>query len=253
VKRILIPCLLMTLAACGDDDDDLRQSTQRDSGTDQEPGVCTLTACPSPEMGNACCTPYAKCGYDPTGLGLACLPNPGDSLSDRQCVLAECAEPIVGQRCCTPYGECGFDPFESGIFCFPFPEEIPPYDSGVPACEVSSCDTPEAGAACCQLDGECGVDPFGIGICYPIEALDGGVVLEPISTTPPDDPSVDGQCPSYIGLLGYPIWGCCSDFGVCGTFLGETCFLPEGTLINIDPDADAGALGPLLGVCNPPD
>jgi hypothetical protein len=231
------------IAACGDDDDDLRPSRQSDGGTSsQTPGVCSLSKCPTPEMGTSCCTPYAQCGYDPTGIGLACLPNSGQPLSDRTCVLSECAEPIVGKACCTPYAECGFDPFESGLFCFPIPPDLPPFDAGAPVCEVSSCAEAESGYACCLANGECGIDPFGVGLCFPnLPPEDGGIVLQPISTTPPDDKSVDGQCPSYIGLFG-PVWGCCSDFGVCGTFLGETCFLPEGTPISIDPDADAGAL-----------
>lgn len=250
MKRILIPCLLMMLAACGDDDDDLRQARQPDGGGgDSTPGVCALSKCPTSEAGVACCTPYGKCGYDPTALGLACVPNSGQAFSDRECVIADCDEPLEGKACCTPYAECGFDPFEDGIYCFPIPEEIPPFDAGVPACEVSSCAEADAGIACCLDNGECGIDPFGVGLCFPTEPLtDGGIVLEPISTTPPDDPSVDGQCPSYIGFAG-PIWGCCSEFGVCGTFLDENCFLPEGTPIGIDPDADAGLVGVLT--CKP--
>lgn len=255
MKRILIPCLLVMLAACGDDDDDLRPSRQRDSGAgDQEPGVCKLSDCPVPEMGVACCTPYAQCGYDPTELGLVCVPNAGQPLSDRECVLADCAEPLVGKACCTPYAECGFDPFESGLFCFPFPPEIPAFDAGAPPCDMSTCPVPEGGGyPCCQDNGECGVDPFGVGLCFEEQpATDGGIVLEPISTTPPDDPSVDGQCPSYLGLYG-PVWGCCSTYGVCGTFVTDNCLLPVGTPISIDPDADAGLAALGILTCNPPD
>ena len=254
MKRILIPCLLVMLAACGDDDDDLRQSPHRDAGTvDQTPGVCKLSDCPVPEMGVACCTPNAQCGYDPTELGLVCVANSGEALSDRECVLADCAEPLVGKACCTPYAECGFDPFESGLFCFPFPPDIPEFDSGVAVCDVSTCPAPEGGFACCQETGECGVDPFGVGVCYPEpEATDGGIVLEPISTTPPDDPSVDGQCPSFLGLYG-PVWGCCSEFGVCGTFVTDSCLIPIGSPIGLDPDEDAGLAALGVMTCNPPD
>ncbi|MGD8863766.1 MAG: hypothetical protein PVI30_27375 [Myxococcales bacterium] len=49
-------------------------------------------------------------------------------------------------------------------------------------------------------------------------------------TEPPDDPSITGECPSFLGFFG-PIWGCCSDFGVCGSFASGECLLPAGTQI----------------------
>ncbi|HEX7476188.1 MAG TPA: hypothetical protein VF331_00130 [Polyangiales bacterium] len=72
------------------------------------------------------------------------------------------------------------------------------------------------------------------------------------STQAPKDPSVDGQCPSYIGASGSPLWGCCSKFGVCGTFAANTCFLPVGTQLPLDPNAteDGGTLP--VGRCIPP-
>lgn len=254
MKRIVIPCLLLMLAACGDDDDDLKPSKQRDSGADEhEPGVCKLADCPEPAMGNACCTPLAQCGFDPSGLGLNCVPNPGQPLSDRECRLDDCPTPVVGSACCTPLAECGFDPFASGLICFGYPQPAPPLpDAGAPTCEVSSCDQPPTGLACCLPNGECGVDPFGINLCFaPPPPLSDGGFLPPPSTTPPDDPSVDGQCPSYLGAFG-PVWGCCSEYGVCGTFAADTCLLPIGAPLPVDPnDADAGVPAPFLR-CSPP-
>jgi len=203
------------------------------------------------DMGIACCAPNGACGSDPTGVGLVCMANAGEG---NVCELEECPKPTVGNACCTPFGSCGFDPFESNIFCIvnpPLLEEPVPPDAG-PVCDPDECPEPQVGLACCLPTGLCGVDTFSIGFCFgpPLPPEDGGVI-DPPSVTPPDDPSVDGQCPSFIGLTGAPVWGCCSGFGVCGTFAGETCFLPAGTPIPLTSDADAGELDGVL-LCNPP-
>jgi len=251
VKKTIFVCLLLggTLIGCGDDDDGALRANddnERDAATDvQGDGICELAACPEPDMGIACCAPNGACGSDPTGVGLVCVANAGEG---NVCVLDECDPPSVGSACCTPFGTCGFDPFDSNIFCFanpPLLEEPPPTDAEVVSCDPSECPDPQVGLPCCLPTGLCGVDTFSIGFCFgpPLE-IDGGVP-PPISVTPPDDPSVDGQCPSYIGLAGEPVWGCCSQFDVCGTFVGETCFLPAGTPISSDPDDDAGLSGVL--------
>jgi len=255
VKRILTTCLLVLLAACSDDDGTFRHARQLDGGggtTKREPGVCTLADCPVPDMGIACCTPLAQCGFDPNGLGLNCVPNPGEPVADRVCKLADCPTPTLGTACCTPLALCGFDPFASGLICLGYPPPTPPVgDAGVSVCEVSSCPQPDTGFACCLANGECGVDPFGINLCFvpPPPPVDAGTP-PPISTSPPDDPSVTGECPSYLGAFG-PVWGCCSDYGVCGTFASGTCLLPIGAPLPIDPDGDAGLPAPFLR-CSPP-
>lgn len=264
MKRCLIPCLLLALLGACDDDDDLDdfERPHRDAGGDQSPGsgsgsgVCRLSECPTPQMGAACCTPLAECGMDPAGLGLNCVPNP-DVTTERECVLDECPEPTVGIACCTPLALCGFDPFGSGQVCFAFPPPgtIPEF------CDPAACPSPEGGFGCCAANGECGVDPFGIGWCFPSVA--GGEVeedaavpeelppLPPISTEVPDDPSITGECPSFLGFFG-PVWGCCSGFGVCGTFAYDECLLPAGTELPVGPpDEDAGQTEPFLR-CTPP-
>ena len=251
MKRILIPCLLAMLAACGDDDDDLLPSKNRDSGiSEPQPGVCDLSACPVPKVGVPCCTPLAQCGYDDTGTGLSCTPNSGQP-GFGVCELDKCPQPTVGTACCTPYATCGFDPFSSGLVCFGYPVALPEVDAGPAMCDPFTCPQPDIGYACCVSSDECGVDPFGIGLCFPtnIPVEDAGPA-PPIVTEPPDDPSVDGQCPSYWDVTG-PVWGCCSDFGVCGTFAADTCLLDVGTPLPIDPDSDAGLDGVLR--CTPPE
>jgi hypothetical protein len=249
VKRFLLPCILLLLAACGDDDDLFRDRARFVSDAapaatpphEHEKGVCAIDECPTPDMGTACCTPLAQCGFDPTGLGLNCVPNPGDP-SGRVCVLSECPEPTVGNACCTAYAQCGIDPFGTGEFCFSTPP-IDRTDAGVeePTCDLATCPQGDGGpVACCLDNGDCGSDTLGIGICYPAGEEEDAGVPAPM-TTPPDDPSVDGQCPSYIDDTG-PIWGCCSAYGVCGTFVYDQCFLAVGTEIPVGPasDEDAG-------------
>jgi len=255
VKKTIFVCLLLggTLLGCGDDDDDVLRANDdddNDAAVDvPNDGICDLAACPEPDMGIACCAPNGACGNDPTGVGLVCVANAGEG---NVCILEECDEPSVGSACCTPFGTCGFDPFDSNIFCFanpPLLEEPPPTDAEVVSCDPDECPDPEVGLPCCLPTGLCGVDPFSIGFCFgpPVE-IDGGVPPV-ISITPPDDPSVDDQCPSYIGLAGEPVWGCCSQFDVCGTFISETCFLPAGTPIT--SSEDAGALAGVLRCDSP--
>lgn len=249
MKRILTSCLLLLLVACGDDDNDFRHARQLDSGTkEREPGVCKLADCPAPDMGIACCTPLAQCGFDPSGSGLNCVPNPGSSAAG-VCKLDECPQPGIGSPCCTPYAACGFDPFASGLVCFGYPPSFPTIDAGAEVCDPFLCPQPVIGYPCCQGNGECGVDLFGVNVCTSTAIPDAGPVPEPM-TTPPEDPSVDGQCPSFLGALG-PVWGCCSAYGVCGTFESETCLLPVGTPLPLDPDSDAGLDGVLR--CRPHD
>ena len=100
-------------------------------------------------------------------------------------------------------------------------------------------------------NGECGVDSLGIGICFANQpaAPDGG---PPAVVKPPDDPSITGECPSYIGLNG-PVWGCCSAYGVCGLFADDQCLLSIGTQIPTGPPPpkEAGVTEPFLR-CTPP-
>jgi hypothetical protein len=262
----LVPCLALPLAACDDDDDIEYRRPHRDSGAEdageQEPGVCRLADCPQPDMGIACCTPSAECGMDPTGIGLACVPNP-DVGSNRECVLDECPTPVIGNACCTPFAECGLDPFGTGVACFAYPPTIN-VDAGViDVCDPTECPDPETGGfGCCLPNGECGVDPLGINLCFappvplpPLE-IDAGFELPPlqplppISTEPPDDPSITGECPSFLGFFG-PVWGCCSDFGVCGTFAFDQCLIPVGTVIPVSSDEDAGTSSG-YPLCTPP-
>jgi hypothetical protein len=177
------------------------------------------------------------------------------------CVLDDCPQPELGNPCCTPFGSCGIDPFSTGLFCFPAPPPgLDPPDAGEPTCDLDDCEDPEVGEACCLPDGECGTDPFAIGWCFPpapdLDAGldDGGIVLPPISTERPDDPSVDGQCPSFLGLFG-PVWGCCSEYGVCGTFAADECLLPLGTPLPLgnEDEEDAGMSLPGVLLCDPPE
>jgi hypothetical protein len=218
----------------------------------QGDGKCEAATCPEPDMGIACCAPNGACGSDPSGLGLVCIANAGEG---NVCVLDDCPLPSVGNACCTPFGTCGLDPFESGIFCFANPPFVdgPPPDAGT-VCDPTACATPEVGSPCCMPSGACGADPFEIGLCFPIPEEEDAGALPPVTFDPPDDPSVDGQCPSYIDEFGFPVWGCCSGFSVCGAYVEGTCFLPEGTLIPFGDqiDEDAGVfLGSIL--CDPPE
>lgn len=264
-SHLLLPLVLVALAACTTDDrftnkkhgpGDFDAGPSKDSGSTDLPNVCELSKCPKPETGLSCCTPLAQCGTDPTGIGLACVPNPGGNASEMVCDLGDCPKPTVGIACCTPFAQCGNDPFSSGLACFANPAvSVVPSGEDGGQCDADQCPTTDDGpAACCLPNGECGVDSWGIGICFlpppviePVEPVDAAV--PPVSTEPPDDPSVTGECPSYLGFYG-PIWGCCSDYGVCGTFTSDECLLPVGTQIPVASDEDAGA--PVYPYCKPP-
>ena len=255
--RERIACfVLLCIAAvgCGDEDDfehDDAQVSPLDAGTlpppppvyVSEPGVCELAECPQPFLGIACCTPLAQCGTDFLGLGLSCLANPGEPI-DAVCDLMECPDPPIGVSCCTPVGRCGTDLYGTGVMCYPNAPALPGRDGGT-ICPLDECPIPTQGYACCTIDARCGVDLYGFGQCVPnLETPDAG----PISTGPPDDPSVTGECPSYLGLFG-PVWGCCSPYGVCGTFQFGACLLPIGAPLPISIGDDAG--DPSL--CIPPE
>jgi hypothetical protein len=45
------------------------------------------------------------------------------------------------------------------------------------------------------------------------------------------------------------VWGCCSPYGVCGTFQFGACLIPIGAPLPVSIEEDAG--DPTL--CNPPD
>jgi hypothetical protein len=92
------------------------------------------------------------------------------------------------------------------------------------------------------------VDTLGIGACF----------LPPLPppdyTKVPDDPTITGECPSFVGPFGYPIWGCCQrvgKYGVCGQFQGSRCFLSGSALVGPPPAADSGLTEPFLR-CSPP-
>lgn len=209
------------------------------------PGVCPLADCPRPFIGVACCTPLAQCGTDLLGLGLACIANPGERI-DTVCDLMECPEPPFGIACCTPVGRCGTDLYGTGLTCYANAPPVRGKDGGL-LCNLEDCPIPAAGYACCTIDGRCGTDLYGWGQCLPNPIVpDGGYPVP--SNEPPDDPSVTGECPSYLGAFG-PVWGCCSPFGVCGTFQFGACLLPIGTPLPVGPvDEDSG--DPSL--CTPP-
>ncbi|HEX7478705.1 MAG TPA: hypothetical protein VF331_12925 [Polyangiales bacterium] len=220
----------------------------------QLPGVCELDKCPKPDVGIACCTPDAVCGTDQTSTGALCVANAG-ARKNKICALAECPLPDVGNACCMSNGDCGRDPLGTGALCFANPPKVN-IDGGAPLCNPKKCAQPQVGSACCTAFGQCGADTTGTGyFCIapqgtlPMTENDAGST--PISTTPPKDPTVDGQCPSYIGVGGVPSWGCCSKFGMCGIFAANTCLLPAGTSIPLDPYAreDDGGLAP--GRCIP--
>jgi hypothetical protein len=248
LKRLSPLFVLLFLLACDSDENSEPKDAGSDSG-DNGSTTCELSKCAQPEMGIACCTPLAQCGFDPTGIGLSCVPNP-DETSGLVCALDDCPKPAVGAACCTPFAQCGFDPTNTGLFCFANAPEIETPDAGA-LCDLSECPATDGGpTACCLPNGKCGVDTWELGICFlpPPEAVDAGTV-PPVSTDPPNDPSVNGECPSYLGFFG-PVWGCCSDYGVCGTWGGSDCLIPTGTAIPVDSDEDAGA--PVFPYCNAP-
>lgn len=211
--------------------------------------TCAIDECPLPDVGFVCCTNDDQCGVDPNGLGV-CWPNPEPvdaAVPEPTCPIADCPLPVFGFSCCTNDGECGVDPNGLGV-CYP-----PPEDAGMPepTCDIDACPVPEVGLVCCTNDGGCGVDPNGLGVCYP-PVEDAGVPPEP-DFSPPDDPSITGECPSYLGPANLPIWGCCSGFGVCGTWNYDACLLPVGTQLPVGPPppVDAGIQEPFLR-CEPP-
>jgi hypothetical protein len=203
--------------------------------------LCPLDKCPAPDGGaKPCCQLNGDCGLDVLGIGL-CFPPPVPL-----CVLSKCPSTDSGPaKCCQLNGKCGVDALGIGL-CFPPPPEA--------TCDLSTCPKPANGIkACCQPNSDCGWDSLNIGICFPPPPSppDGGVVVPPVVTTPPNDPSIDRNCPSFIGLFG-PQWGCCSPYGVCGTFLGNQCSLGLGAQIpnGPPPTKDAGK-EPFLR-CTPP-
>jgi hypothetical protein len=239
--------------------------------------VCDPAACPTSDGGAAaCCQANGQCGVDTLGTGV-CFPPPN-------CDLTKCPTTFEGgpRACCQTNGECGIDIFNIGL-CFAPPTALcdlakcPVTDGGAKACCLSNgqcgvdtlglglCSLPPATTcdlaacprsasgvlACCLPNGDCGFDSLGIGICFAPAATgaDGGPA--PISE-PPNDPSITGECPSFIGVSG-PIWGCCSGYGVCGQFASNQCFLPVGTQIPTGPPpaADSGVTEAFLR-CTPP-
>ncbi|HEX7669785.1 MAG TPA: hypothetical protein VF395_09390 [Polyangiaceae bacterium] len=280
-------------AECGTDPTGVGLGCVPNPDTNAANRVCVLKDCAAPlnGVGKACCTPLADCGWDPFGNGVFCFEPAPPVATDAAplCDLSKCSAPDGGVKpCCQLSGECGFDALGIGL-CFPPPQPLcdlstcpdveggkakccqlngkcgvdalgiglcfaPPADA---TCDLSTCPTPANGIkACCQPDGTCGWDSLNIGICFPPPPppVDAGkvVVPPPIVTTPPDDPSITRECPSFIGLFG-PQWGCCSAYGVCGSFIGGQCALAIGAQIpnGPPPPADAGKTEPFLR-CTPP-
>jgi hypothetical protein len=270
-------------AACGTDVTGLGLGCVPNPDTIGSGGVCDLKECKKEAGASGCCTPLGACGTDPFGNGIFCFPPvpPAAPL----CALDKCPAPDGGAKpCCQLNGDCGLDALGIGL-CFPPPVPLCdlskcPSAEGGPAkccqlngkrgvdtlgigicfapppeatCDLSTCPQPGNGIKpCCQPIGDCGWDSLNIGICFPPPPPppDGGVVVPPVVTTPPDDPSINPDCPSFIGLFG-PQWGCCSPYGVCGTFLGNQCSLGIGSQIpNGPPPPDAGK-EPFLR-CTPP-
>jgi hypothetical protein len=200
------------------------------------PPTCDISKCTTTENGpRTCCQLNGQCGLDVLGIGL-CFPPPV-----QLCDLAACPDHDSGIRsCCMLNGQCGLDALGIGL-CFPPPPE--------PTCALASCPSIDGIRPCCLPNGQCGLDSLGIGVCFlpPPPIPDGG-----IPTGPPNDPSITGACPSFLGLFG-PVWGCCSDFGVCGTFAADTCLLPVGSQIpnGPPPPPAAGVTEPFLR-CTPP-
>lgn len=232
-----------TLVGCGDDDDN---NSTTDAGQDSAatPGVCAPRECPTPSYGVACCTPDARCGADP-GFG-GCIANVGEAPAN-VCELDKCEVPPTGDACCLSNGKCGRDPWELGV-CFPNPPKNNT-DAGGPLCDLETCNQPDEGVACCLPTGKCGVDYTGLGFCVrEVIPVDAGVTMPPDG--PPDDPSITGECPSYLGIGNTPVWGCCSRWGVCGTFAYDMCLLPPGTQIPVP--ANDGVDAGIPGRCTPP-
>lgn len=260
MKRFLVLSAVFLAVGCSTDDRFGDKDNHHEAGNSAvdaatPPNVCELAECPRPEVGLACCTPLAQCGTDPSGLGLTCVPNAGSASSEMVCALSDCPEPTVGIPCCTPFAQCGFDPTSSGLpgWCFANPPDVTAAGIDAAVCDVSKCPAADGGAsACCLPNGDCGVDSWGIGICFAPPPDLGDAAVPPISTTPPDDPSVTGECPSYLSAVG-PVWGCCSDFGVCGTFANDSCLLPVGTVIPVsDEGTEDDAGDKIFPYCNAP-
>jgi hypothetical protein len=201
------------------------------------PPTCDLEPCKTENGPKACCQLNGKCGVDTLGVGI-CFAPPAPL-----CDLSKCPAPADGgpKPCCQINGQCGVDTLGIGI-CFAPPPKA--------TCDLKTCKAVEGLKPCCLPNGECGTDSLGIGLCFPPPPTlpDGGPV--PVVTGPPKDPSVDGQCPSYLGAFG-PVWGCCSDYGVCGTFSANQCLLALGTPLPVGPKPEAGVSEPFLR-CNPP-
>jgi hypothetical protein len=279
-------------AECGTDPTGIGLGCVPNPDTKAAHRVCKLKDCAAPArgLGKACCTPLADCGWDPFGNGVFCFepapPIPADA--EPLCNLSKCSAPDGGLKpCCQLSGDCGFDSLGIGL-CFPPPVPLCdlsrcPQVEGGPAkccqlngkcgtdalgigicfapppeatCDLSTCKkAPNGIKACCLPNAECGTDALGIGICFPpppppVDA--GPVVVPPVDTTPPDDPSITADCPSFIGLFG-PQWGCCSPYGVCGSFVGKQCSLGIGAQIpnGPPPPPDSGKSEPFLR-CTPP-
>jgi len=203
------------------------------------------TECKPQIIGSACCTALGGCGWDPFGSGLICFANPPKI--NPLCDVTKCPPVADGgpPACCLPNGKCGVDTLNIGI-CFP-----PPPPAPAPTCDISTCPEVNDGGlkSCCLPNGQCGTDTLGIGVCFLPP-------LPPVTYTQvPNDPSITGECPSYIGLFG-PLWGCCArvgKFGVCGQFQGNSCFLNPGSQIPTGPApaADSGKVENFLR-CTPP-
>lgn len=239
--------------------------------------------CPLPLVGTACCTALGGCGWDPFASGYVCFANPPPV--NPTCDITQCPHPDGGAApCCLPNGKCGTDALGIGI-CFPPPLPAPP-----PTCNIDEC-TADTGSlkACCLPNGHCGVDTLGIGICFPpppgptcdvakcpkdpsgykscclpngncgVDTLQiGACFLPPLPppdyTKVPDDPSITGECPSFIGAFGYPVWGCCQrigNYGMCGQFQGNSCLIAGQFPTGPAPKADSGIVEPFLR-CTPP-
>ncbi len=248
--------------------------------------VCVEKDCPTPKNGYKCCTPAAECGTDPYGNGVFCFPNPATNVdAGPPCDVDKCPTTKGGPAaCCQLNNKCGVDTLGIGL-CFAPPTPLCdlsscPSTDGGPApcclangqgcgfdtlgigvcfapppktCDLKKCKGDGDIKACCLPNGACGLDSLGIGFCFPPPppVVDAGPPVQTV-TGPPDDPSVNGECPSYLGLVG-PIWGCCSGYGVCGTFTDGECLLPLGAQLPVGPapKADSGKTEPFLR-CTPP-
>jgi hypothetical protein len=202
---------------------------------------CDITKCPETDGGLArCCLPNGTCGVDSLGIGI-CFPPPPPP-PPPTCDITTCAGGEGGIKpCCLPNGQCGLDSLGTG-FCFPPPAEA--------TCDLAKCPhDPNQPRPCCLPNGQCGADTLGIGICFLPP-------LPPVSTQVPDDPSITGECPSYLGLFG-PLWGCCArvgKFGVCGQFTANQCLIPIGTQLPTGPApaADSGKVENFVRCAPPP-